>query len=269
MSAMRSKDVAALAAVSVRTLRHYHQVGILPEPDRSPNGYRRYTLAHVGTLLRIRRLVALGVSLDQVPAFLGDEAQHGDTLLEDLERELAARVDQLQEQRDLIALLRAQHRRPDLPPGLDTLAVDVAALGSDLAGLERDASLVLARLSGDGDAGDLHRLGAAVHQADQGGALTAVARRYQRLAPESSASEAVEVAEEFVALLGAPLVDFLTSSGGRKVRRADVRQVPAVHGDPRLNGAQVAALRIVGERLDALAEDRDRRGSGGDHHPSE
>ncbi|HJF65313.1 MAG TPA: MerR family DNA-binding transcriptional regulator [Slackia equolifaciens] len=39
---MRSKEVAEFAGVTVRTLRHYHQLGILPEPPRSANGYREY-----------------------------------------------------------------------------------------------------------------------------------------------------------------------------------------------------------------------------------
>ena len=37
LSTMRSKEVADLAGVSVRTLRHYHQIGALPEPERGPS----------------------------------------------------------------------------------------------------------------------------------------------------------------------------------------------------------------------------------------
>lgn len=37
-----SKDVARLSGVTVRALRHYHQMGILPEPPRRDNGYREY-----------------------------------------------------------------------------------------------------------------------------------------------------------------------------------------------------------------------------------
>ena len=39
---MRSGELAALAGVTVRTLRHYHQIGLLPEPERGGNGYRDY-----------------------------------------------------------------------------------------------------------------------------------------------------------------------------------------------------------------------------------
>ena len=43
---MRSKEIAALAGVSIRTLRHYHQIGLLPEPPRQNNGYRAYSVPH-------------------------------------------------------------------------------------------------------------------------------------------------------------------------------------------------------------------------------
>ena len=50
---MRSNDVAKLAGVTVRTLRHYHQLGLLPEPPRQANGYRDYSPADVARVLRI------------------------------------------------------------------------------------------------------------------------------------------------------------------------------------------------------------------------
>ena len=49
---MRSNDVAKLAGVTVRTLRHYHQLGLLSEPPRRANGYRDYSPADVARVLR-------------------------------------------------------------------------------------------------------------------------------------------------------------------------------------------------------------------------
>ncbi|MFE1561061.1 MerR family DNA-binding transcriptional regulator, partial [Streptomyces sp. NPDC058734] len=40
---MRIGEIAALVGVSTRAVRHYHHVGLLPEPERRPNGYRAYT----------------------------------------------------------------------------------------------------------------------------------------------------------------------------------------------------------------------------------
>ncbi len=35
-------QLAAYAGVTVRAVRHYHQIGLLPEPERDASGYRRY-----------------------------------------------------------------------------------------------------------------------------------------------------------------------------------------------------------------------------------
>lgn len=39
---MRIGEFAELVGVTTRTVRHYHHIGLLPEPDRSANGYRIY-----------------------------------------------------------------------------------------------------------------------------------------------------------------------------------------------------------------------------------
>lgn len=43
---MRIGEIAALAGVTPRTVRHYHHLGLFPEPARLPNGYREYGLQH-------------------------------------------------------------------------------------------------------------------------------------------------------------------------------------------------------------------------------
>ena len=35
-------QLASYTGVTVRAVRHYHQIGLLPEPDRDASGYRRY-----------------------------------------------------------------------------------------------------------------------------------------------------------------------------------------------------------------------------------
>lgn len=60
---MRSKELADLAGVTVRALRHYHQLGLLPEPPRAKNGYREYGAVDLARVLRIKRLSSLGISL--------------------------------------------------------------------------------------------------------------------------------------------------------------------------------------------------------------
>jgi DNA-binding transcriptional MerR regulator len=76
---MRIGELADLVGISTRAIRHYHRVGLLPEPARRPNGYREYSLRDAVVLARVRRLIELGLSLDEV----------GDVLAGDAERDLA------------------------------------------------------------------------------------------------------------------------------------------------------------------------------------
>jgi DNA-binding transcriptional MerR regulator len=59
-------QLARYAGVSTKTVRVYHEKGLLPEPDRDPSGYRRYTAQHVIDLIKIRTLVEAGVPLARI-----------------------------------------------------------------------------------------------------------------------------------------------------------------------------------------------------------
>ena len=60
-------DFARMTFLSVKALRHYHEVGLLrPAEIDQATGYRRYELAQVPTAQVIRRLRELDMSLDDV-----------------------------------------------------------------------------------------------------------------------------------------------------------------------------------------------------------
>ncbi len=59
-------QLAALTAVSSRTIRYYEELGILPEPDRSPGGTRQYSLEHRFYVEGALALKELGFSLDEI-----------------------------------------------------------------------------------------------------------------------------------------------------------------------------------------------------------
>lgn len=69
---MRIGELAAVAGLSTRAIRHYHRRGVLPEPARRPNGYREYGLRDAILLARVRRLTELGLGLDEVRDALAD-----------------------------------------------------------------------------------------------------------------------------------------------------------------------------------------------------
>ncbi|MGW0333103.1 MerR family transcriptional regulator [Streptomyces sp. NPDC003011] len=71
---MRIGELAAAVGVTTRTVRHYHHLGLLPEPERLGNGYRDYTLRHAVVLARIRRLAELGLGLAEVRDVLAEDA---------------------------------------------------------------------------------------------------------------------------------------------------------------------------------------------------
>lgn len=66
MGACGSASWWALAGVSTRTVRHYHHLGLLPEPERLVNGYREYRLRDAVVLAWVRRLAELGLALDEI-----------------------------------------------------------------------------------------------------------------------------------------------------------------------------------------------------------
>ena len=128
---MRVAEIAELTGTTVRTVRYYHSLGLLPIPGER-GGWRDYDLGHVARLSRIRWLVQAGVSLetirrvldepeatgveqtDDAPAAGAAEARSAaGSVVEDLAGALAAVEDHLAEvtrQRDMLAGLLERAR---------------------------------------------------------------------------------------------------------------------------------------------------------------
>lgn len=65
-------SVAAMAGISVRTLRHYDDIGLLRPTARSDAGYRQYTDADLTTLQQILFYRSLDFPLDQITGLMND-----------------------------------------------------------------------------------------------------------------------------------------------------------------------------------------------------
>lgn len=63
-------EVAEATGLSLRTIRHYEEVGLVAVPARSPGGFRLYTDAAVARLLAIRAMKPLDLSLEQMGELL-------------------------------------------------------------------------------------------------------------------------------------------------------------------------------------------------------
>jgi DNA-binding transcriptional MerR regulator len=85
---MQIGEVAARTELSLRTIRHYEETGLVIPSARSQGGFRLYTEADVARLMVIRRMKPLGFTLDQMRDLLGatDRLDSDDTL-DDSERE--------------------------------------------------------------------------------------------------------------------------------------------------------------------------------------
>lgn len=100
-------QLASYAGVTVRAVRHYHQVGLLPEPERDHSGYRRYGALAVVELTKIRTLADAGVPLSKIGELLeADEATFADAVKE-IDRSLRGEIKRLQANRQQIAQLAA------------------------------------------------------------------------------------------------------------------------------------------------------------------
>ncbi|MFI6180784.1 MerR family transcriptional regulator [Nonomuraea sp. NPDC051191] len=128
---MRIGELAALVGVSTRTVRYYHHLGILPEPERLPNGYREYRLRDAVRLARVRHLAGLGLSLEELRDALADErGVDFREALQELDADLARQQEAIAARRARLAALLAQ---PDLSPE-SMMSPDAAAVLRDLGG---------------------------------------------------------------------------------------------------------------------------------------
>lgn len=67
---MHIGELAERTALSLRTIRHYDEVGILTPSGRTEGGFRLYTEDDFTRLMLIRRMKPLGYSLEQMGELL-------------------------------------------------------------------------------------------------------------------------------------------------------------------------------------------------------
>lgn len=246
---MQSGELAALAGVTVRALRHYHQVGLLAEPHRHSNGYREYDTHALIRVLRIKRLASLGIALERMRGLLDDSDDDTGDLLDELDAELAAQIERLTGQRELIARLRDHGAAPDIPPELAPFLAVFAAAGQspDLARFDRDQSVLLAHLVGE--EGMPHIAGFYERLSDPRmmPTVAAVAEGFGRLGPESTEQDIAELTEAFMTAF-APLVDEFSASEPQ-IDLSAAADVFAEHAADLLNEQQRQTLAALEHRL--------------------
>jgi DNA-binding transcriptional MerR regulator len=138
-------QAAAFVGITVKTVRHYHRLGLVTEPERDGSGYRRYRSYELLRLVQARTLAAAGVPLAEIGDLLDADPERFAAALDDVRRRLTDRIEDLIARRD--TLHRLAHGDRALLPDRACAVLDRLAdlgFGPDYVAAQREA-LVLAR----------------------------------------------------------------------------------------------------------------------------
>lgn len=114
---LRIGELAEEVGVDPPTIRYYESIGVLPEPDRTPSGYRAYTPEDVERVRFVSLARSLGLHLDDIRQILAlrDRGEAPCRFVRDvLDRQVEAveeRIRQLQELAAELRRLRSKARR--------------------------------------------------------------------------------------------------------------------------------------------------------------
>jgi DNA-binding transcriptional MerR regulator len=164
-------DFSRATHLTVKTLRHYHQTGLLEPADVDPHtGYRRYTVEQLATAQIIRRFRDLDMPLEEIGAVLSTadpQARHDRiaahlSRLEDklgrTQRAVAALHDLLAPESAGTAAYVELRRVPAVPAAVIIETVDAQDAPAWLQGAlgELHATLAAQHLTGAGTAGGIY-----------------------------------------------------------------------------------------------------------------
>lgn len=88
-------QLARYVGVSTKTIRVYHDKGLLPEPERDASGYRRYDAGHAIELIKIRTLAQAGVPLARIRTLRAATDDEFRLALDQIDTDLATRIREL------------------------------------------------------------------------------------------------------------------------------------------------------------------------------
>jgi DNA-binding transcriptional MerR regulator len=138
-------QLAAYAGVTVRAVRHYHQIGLLPEPERDASGYRRYGATAVVSLIKIRALADAGVPLSEIAQMLEADASTFAEAVQRIDSHLRDAIERLETSRKQIAQLAAGDSLA-LPPEVTSYLDRLREIGVSerMVEAERDGWILVA-----------------------------------------------------------------------------------------------------------------------------
>ncbi|WP_371786562.1 MerR family transcriptional regulator [Streptosporangium subroseum] len=227
--AWSTRELAELAGTTVNTVRHYHRLGLLEEPERRYNGYKQYGVRDLVCLLRIRRLVELGVPLSQIGA-VGSDGDIPPEVLRQVDADLSAEVERLRRARSDIAVILRDGAPADAPAGFESVAFRLSAADSSLIHIH-------AQLYDDDAMKDLRRM----VESD----TDPVNAEFDALPADADEATRQNIAEQLAPILARHLVDYpwLSDPAGHLSKSEHVTQQTFVDAVVALyNTAQIDVL---------------------------
>ena len=105
---MRVGEVAERAGVNIETLRYYERRRLLPVPERTPGGHRRYDEETLRFIRAIKEAQAVGFTLTEIEEYLR-AVRRSAAPSQELRIRMAAKIDEIDAQ-----LGRLQRMREEL-----------------------------------------------------------------------------------------------------------------------------------------------------------
>ncbi|MQS15924.1 MerR family transcriptional regulator [Streptomyces kaniharaensis] len=244
-------QAAAFVGVTVKTVRHYHQHGLVDEPQRDTSGYRRYGSEELLRLVQVRTLAAAGVPLAEIGLLLDADAGQFADALADVARQLTERIAELSARLDMLHRL-AEGDRALLPERACAVLNRMPGLGfgPDYVAAQREA-LVLARvLVPEGFEGFLAQL---EHQLDDPEYIELVKRGQEAESWEPDDPRIAELANAMAdrylanpALLGSPASQRAWNKAATQYRLINNHRGDQASVSARLTALTEARLRSAG-----------------------
>jgi len=105
-------QMARLTGLSVKTVRYYSDIGLAPEAERSPSGYRRYDEAGLARIELVRTLRDLGLDLATIRQVLDRQAGLADVAAAHADA-IDLHIRQLTLRRSLLRAIARRGSRPE------------------------------------------------------------------------------------------------------------------------------------------------------------
>ena len=200
-----TQAISELVGITVRTLRYYHQIGLLREPKRTTKGLL-YDETHLLTLLRIKRFSMMSLTLDEIADIIHTPTSpRARRILLELDQALADRVAEIESQRRVIDECLRDNTPVDILPRFARHLAALRRLGSyDTTAADK----ALEELASGYGSEEVERVVDEVIQDPVISRLSVLEERLRRLNEDSGDPELDDLAKDY----GRLLVDLYTGN---------------------------------------------------------